>query len=53
MQPQGAQADNSDAPKSDEKAQAKEQQYREIPEDVGGLLRAFIYKEYMKNRYGE
>ena len=53
VQPQGAQADNSDAPKSDEKAQAKEQQYREIPEDVGGLLRAFIYKEYMKNRYGE
>lgn len=52
-QPQGAQAENSDAPKSDEKAQAKEQQYREIPEDVGGLLRAFIYKEYMKNRYGE
>lgn len=52
-QTQGAQAENSDAPKSDEKAQAKEQQYREIPEDVGGLLRAFIYKEYMKNRYGE
>ena len=39
--------------KSDEQAQAREQQYREIPEDSGGLLRAFIYKEYMKNRYGD
>lgn len=35
----------------DEKAQAQEQQYREIPEDVGGLIRAFIAKEYAKKRY--
>mgnify|MGYP002624120892 CR=1 FL=1 len=37
----------------DEKLQAKAQQYREIPEDVGGLLRAFIAQEYQKNRYKE
>lgn len=36
----------------DEEAQARAQRFREIPEDKGGLLRAFIYKEYMKNRYG-
>lgn len=35
----------------DEKIQAQIQQYREIPEDTGGLLRAFIKKEYMRNRY--
>ncbi len=34
-----------------EAAQAREQQFRDIPEDVGGLLRAFILKEYQKNRY--
>jgi hypothetical protein len=33
--------------------QAKLQQYREIPEDVGGLLRAFIKNEYQQNRYNE
>ena len=37
----------------DEKLQAKAQQYREIPEDIGGLLRAFIKQEYQKNRYNE
>lgn len=37
--------------KYDEEVQAREQQYRDIPEDTGGLLRAFIKKEYMKNRY--
>lgn len=37
--------------KYDEEVQAREQQYRDIPEDTGGLLRAFIEKEYMKNRY--
>ena len=37
----------------DEKMQAKAQQYREIPEDPGGLLKAFIYQEYRQNRYGE
>lgn len=39
--------------KYDETAQAKEQVYRQIPEDRGGLLRAFIQREYLKNRYGE
>ncbi len=34
-----------------EEVQAREMQYREIPEDAGGLLRAFIAKEYSKNRY--
>lgn len=37
--------------KYDEEMQAKIQQYREIPEDTGGLVRAFIKKEYMQNRY--
>ena len=39
-----------DEPKYDEEAQARAQQYREIPEDVGGLLKAFIYKEYQKRK---
>ncbi len=39
--------------KYDERAQALEQQYREIPEDPGGLLRAYIYRDYLKNRYGD
>ena len=34
-----------------EDLQAREQQFRDIPEDAGGLLRAFIRKEYLKNRY--
>ena len=37
--------------KYDEEIQAREMQYREIPEDAGGLLRAFIAREYAKNRY--
>lgn len=37
----------------DEQSQAKEIVYRNIPEDAGGLLRAFIRKEYNKNRYGD
>ena len=37
----------------DEKIQARAQQYREIPEDPGGLLKAFIYKEYARNRYND
>ena len=35
----------------DEQMQARMQRYREIPEDAGGLLRAFILQEYKKNRY--
>ncbi len=37
--------------KFSEAAQAREQQFRDIPEDPGGLLRTFIRKEYVKNRY--
>ena len=37
----------------DEEVQAKIQKFREIPEDKGGLLRAFVKKEYLKNRYGD
>ena len=37
----------------DEEVQAREMVYRNIPEDAGGLLRAFIRKEYNKNRYGD
>ena len=39
--------------KYDEKRQAKVQQLRQIPENPGGLLKAFIAKEYRLNRYGE
>lgn len=37
----------------DEKIQARAQQLREIPEDPGGLLRAFIAQEYRRNRYNQ
>ena len=39
--------------KYDEEVQAKIQKFREVPEDKGGLMRAFIQKEYLKNRYGD
>ena len=35
----------------DEEALALHRKYREIPEDPGGLLREFIKKEYLKDRY--
>ena len=38
-------------PEEKEKLQAKMQKFREIPEDKGGLLRAFIQREYNKKRY--
>lgn len=47
----GAVQKDGEAPEYDEKMQARAQQYREIPEDPGGLLRAFIYREYQRNRY--
>ncbi len=37
--------------KYDEEALALQRRYREIPEDVGGLLREFIKKEHLKDRY--
>lgn len=49
----GVSNEKSPDDKYDEKVQAREQRYRNIPEDKGGLLRAFIQKEYNKNRYGE
>lgn len=39
--------------KYDEMRQAKIQQLRQIPENPGGLLKAFIAKEYRLNRYGD
>ena len=39
--------------KYDEMRQARVQQLRQIPEDPGGLLKAFIAKEYRLNRYGD
>ncbi|MBR5154780.1 MAG: hypothetical protein IKW58_03555 [Alphaproteobacteria bacterium] len=35
----------------DEEALIMQRRYREIPEDTGGLLREFIKKEYLKDRY--
>lgn len=49
--PTAGKAADDDSNTYDERAQALEQQYRDIPEDPGGLLRAYIYKEYLKNRY--
>ncbi len=55
QQPQAEAEGNQPPEKGDpeytEAAQAREQQFRDIPEDSGGLLRAFIRKEYLKNRY--
>lgn len=39
--------------KYDEEHQARVQQFRQIPEDPGGLLKAFIAREYRLNRYGD
>ena len=51
---QGAMSKEGDEQEQyDEKMQAKARQYREIPEDPGGLLKAFIYQEYRQNRYNE
>ena len=52
-QPQPLPQNQNDEKEYNEQIQAREQQYREIPEDPGGLLRAFIYKEFQKNRYGD
>jgi Ca-activated chloride channel family protein len=39
------------SPEEKEQMRARTQRFREIPEDKGGLVRAFIYKEYKKQRY--
>ena len=45
-------AKEQQAEEYDETVQAREQKFREIKDDPGGLLKAFIKQEYMKNRYG-
>ncbi len=47
------QTDEENQEEYNEQMQAKAQQYRDIPEDAGGLLKAFIYQEYQKNRYNK
>lgn len=44
-------AKEQQADEYDETVQAREQQFREIKDDPGGLLKAFISQEYLKNRY--
>lgn len=39
------------SPEEQEKIRARQQRFREIPEDKGGLLRAFIRREYERQRY--
>ena len=46
-------AKEGEAEKYDETVQARQQQFREIKEDTGGLLKAFIYEEYLKKRYNQ
>ncbi len=53
QQSQAAQAVKQEGEQFDEQAQARALQYRDIPENPGGLLKAFINKEYMKKRYAE
>lgn len=45
--------EKEDGGENDEERQARIQKFREIPEDPGGLLKAFIAKEYRLNRYGD
>ncbi|MBQ8630826.1 MAG: tetratricopeptide repeat protein [Alphaproteobacteria bacterium] len=52
-QPQSGSGEEVQEEEFDEEAQARAQQYREIPENPGGLLKAFIRREYMKKRYEE
>ena len=44
-------AKEQQADEYDETVQAREQQFREIKDDPGGLLKAFIVQEYQKKRY--
>lgn len=43
----------SEDEKYDDEALIMQQRYRKIPETPGGLLREFIKKEYVKDRYGD
>ena len=44
-------ASDKQSPEEREKIRARMQKFRKIPEDKGGLLRAFIKKEYAKKKY--
>lgn len=46
-----AQIGKNESQEEKEKYRARMQRFREIPEDKGGLLRAFIKKEYNRRRY--
>ena len=46
-----AQIGQDESQEEKEKYRARMQRFREIPEDKGGLLRAFIKKEYNRRRY--
>lgn len=46
-------AKEEQAPEYDETVQAREQKFRAIKEDTGGLLKAFIKEEYLKKRYND
>lgn len=46
-------AKEQEASEYDETVQAREQKFRTIQENVGGLLKAFIREEYAKQRYYE
>ena len=46
-------AKEQEAPEYDETVQAREQKFRAIKEDTGGLLKAFIKEEYLKKRYND
>ena len=50
---QAMQAEGNDEKSAEEKEKirARQQRFREIPEDKGGLLRAFIRREYERQRY--
>ena len=45
--------EGKNTPEDQEKIRARLQKFREIPEDKGGLLRAFIKREYDKKRYND
>ena len=51
QQVQAMPAKEQEAEKYDETVQAREQRFRQIEDDPGGLLKAFIQREYLKNRY--
>lgn len=44
-------AKEQEAPEYDETVQVREQRFRAIKENPGGLLKAFIREEYLKKRY--